>query len=165
MRFSRRIIRSSEWQCEWMRLLRRSTKKQLTSSQSCCVTIILWIIYPHLWLYFTVVMGIDNHNMEIYYSILHFQDIFDEKRICNTVWIRGTKWCGNLMSSIFVNPLPLDKGEKLISEFIFLSSFSANEWHGKLEKFNWSINHFWFKVSIFTDIIFDRIASISWDNQ
>ena len=24
-------------------------------------------------------MGIDNHNMEIYYSILHFQDIFDEK--------------------------------------------------------------------------------------
>jgi hypothetical protein len=30
-------------------------------------------------------MGIDNHNMEIYYSILHFQDIFDEKRICDTV--------------------------------------------------------------------------------
>jgi hypothetical protein len=69
------------------------------------------------------------------------------------------------MSSIFVNPLLLDKGEKLISEFIFLSSFGANEWHGNLEKFNWSINHFWFKVSIFTDIIFDRIASISWDNQ
>jgi len=30
-------------------------------------------------------MGIDNHNIEIYYSILHFQDIFDEKRICGTV--------------------------------------------------------------------------------